>query len=212
MPKRLSSERWKGFRSILNDEMAERRAKGLCFKCGDKFHPTLHKCPEKSLRLLILGEGEGVNEEGEIVVSLETQEAVEEEKKWRQNARASHNFVSSKLTSALGLCITPMKLGDEHKVLSQGACKGVKVNLGSMEVMVDGIEPWWVGCYSGSFMAMHFREGDDGLESFHYAVLACREIYNFSRTGREQRQTLFSKFISGRQTRRIGRRVVDVPI
>lgn len=128
------------------------------------------------------------------------------------DSRASHNFVSSKLTSALGLCITPMKLGDEHKVLSQGACKGVKVNLGSMEVMVDGIEPWWVGCYSGSFMAMHFREGDDGLESFHYAVLACREIYNFSRTGREQRQTLFSKFISGRQTRRIGRRVVDVPI
>jgi hypothetical protein len=61
---------WKGVRSIHNDEMAERRAKGLCFKFGGKYHPTLHKCPEKSLRVLILGDGETMNEEGEIV-SLE---------------------------------------------------------------------------------------------------------------------------------------------
>ncbi|MCI40160.1 pentatricopeptide repeat-containing protein, partial [Trifolium medium] len=58
--------------------MAERRAKVLCFKCGGKYHPTLHKCPEKSLRLLILGDGEGINDEGEII-SLETQEVIEEE-------------------------------------------------------------------------------------------------------------------------------------
>ncbi|MCH88831.1 pentatricopeptide repeat-containing protein, partial [Trifolium medium] len=65
---RLSpSERWKGVRSIQNDELALRRAKGLCFKCGGKYHPTLHKCPEKSLRVLILGEGECLNEEGEII-------------------------------------------------------------------------------------------------------------------------------------------------
>jgi len=51
------SEKWKGIRSIHYDEMAERRAKGLCFKCGGKYHPTLHKCPERSLRVLILGEG-----------------------------------------------------------------------------------------------------------------------------------------------------------
>ena len=74
----LVSERWKGVRSIQNDEMAERRAKGLCFKCGGKFHPTLHKCPERSIRVLILGEGEGVNEEGEIV-SIETVETEEED-------------------------------------------------------------------------------------------------------------------------------------
>lgn len=74
----LVSERWKGVQSIQNDEMAERRAKGLCFKCGGKFHPTLHKCPERSMRVLILGEGEGVNEEGEIV-SIETVETEEED-------------------------------------------------------------------------------------------------------------------------------------
>ncbi|MCI76115.1 pentatricopeptide repeat-containing protein, partial [Trifolium medium] len=37
-----STDRWKGVRSMHNDEVAERRAKGLCFKCGGKFHPTLH--------------------------------------------------------------------------------------------------------------------------------------------------------------------------
>ncbi|MCI80378.1 pentatricopeptide repeat-containing protein, partial [Trifolium medium] len=58
--------------------MAERRAKGLCFKCGGKYHPTLHKCPERSLRLLILGEGETMSEDGEIV-ALELSEAEEEE-------------------------------------------------------------------------------------------------------------------------------------
>ncbi|MCI07310.1 pentatricopeptide repeat-containing protein, partial [Trifolium medium] len=52
---------WKGVRNIQYSEASERRAKGLCFKCGGKWHPTLHKCPEKSLRVLILGEGEGLN-------------------------------------------------------------------------------------------------------------------------------------------------------
>lgn len=133
----------------------------MCFKCGGKYHPTLHKCPEKSLRVLILGEGEGVNEEGEIV-SLETQEVLEEEEEEIESeckvigvlgsmgeyntmkiggklenidvvvlvdSGATHNFISAKLTSALGLTITPMaarkiKLGDGHEVLSQGVCKG----------------------------------------------------------------------------------------
>ncbi|PNX80637.1 hypothetical protein L195_g036643, partial [Trifolium pratense] len=73
-------DRWKGVRSIHNNEVEERRAKGLCFKCGGKWHPTLHKCPERSLRLLVLGEGESLNEEGEIV-SLEAEEdnEIEEE-------------------------------------------------------------------------------------------------------------------------------------
>ncbi|PNX59698.1 retrotransposon-related protein [Trifolium pratense] len=59
---------------------------------------------------------------------------------------ASHNFISSKLATALELPITQMaarkrkiKLGDGHKVLSQGVCEGVKVNLGSIEVSVDAL-------------------------------------------------------------------------
>ncbi|MCH94241.1 pentatricopeptide repeat-containing protein, partial [Trifolium medium] len=72
---------WKGTRSLYNEEMAKRRAKGLCFKCGGKYHPTLHKCPEKSLRVLILREGEMMNEEGEIVSMEEAHSDTEEEEK-----------------------------------------------------------------------------------------------------------------------------------
>lgn len=61
-----------------SDEMEERRAKGLCFKCGGKYHPTLHKCPERSIRVLILGDGESLNEEGEIV-SMEAHNSESEE-------------------------------------------------------------------------------------------------------------------------------------
>jgi len=151
----------------------ERRAKGLCFKCGGKYHPTLHKCPESSLRVLILGEGEMMNEEGEIVVIEEAvveNEEEEDEVEYKclgvlgrigeyQTMKiegkiasvdmmvlidngASHNFISPKVTSALGLEITPVaakriKLGDGHRVVTKGMCKGVKVKLGTIEVVVD---------------------------------------------------------------------------
>jgi hypothetical protein len=59
---------WKGIRSLPYEEMMERRAKGQCFRCKGKYHPTLHKCPEKSLRILILGPGETLNDDGEIVM------------------------------------------------------------------------------------------------------------------------------------------------
>lgn len=38
-------------------ELMDRKNKGLCFKCWEKFHP-LHQCPEKSLRLVIMGDEE----------------------------------------------------------------------------------------------------------------------------------------------------------
>ncbi|CAJ2651202.1 unnamed protein product [Trifolium pratense] len=129
---------WKGVRSVQNSEIVERRAKGLCFKCGERWHPTMHKCPEKALRVLILGEGETVNEEGEIIsieeeVS-EEEEAVEVECKslgvlgsmngYRTmkvegkvenvdvlvliDSGASHNFISPQITTALGLPVSPM--------------------------------------------------------------------------------------------------------
>lgn len=58
--------------------MNERRAKGFYFKYGGKFHPTLHNCLERSLRLLILGDGESLNDEGEIV-TIEAEEELDDE-------------------------------------------------------------------------------------------------------------------------------------
>lgn len=44
----------------------DQKSKGLCFRCGEKFHP-LYQCKERQLRLLILGDDEKVNEEGEVI-------------------------------------------------------------------------------------------------------------------------------------------------
>lgn len=53
-------------------ELMDRKAKGSCFRCGERFHP-LHQCGEKQLRLVILGDDEKINEEGE-VIAIEVQE------------------------------------------------------------------------------------------------------------------------------------------
>ncbi|XP_040867134.1 uncharacterized protein [Glycine max] len=46
--------------------LTEMKSKGLCFRCGEKFHP-LCPCAEKQLRLLILGYNEALNEDGELI-------------------------------------------------------------------------------------------------------------------------------------------------
>ena len=165
------SEKWKGVR---NEEMEERRAKGLCFKCGGKYHPTLHKCPERALRLLILGEGETMNDDGEIV-AMEAEGSEEEEDQEAEcnligilgkmgeyqtmkiegklanvtvevliDSGASHSFISPKLTMALGLTVTPttvrsIKLGDGHRVMSEGVCRGVRIALGTQNFVIDAL-------------------------------------------------------------------------
>lgn len=48
-------DRSHGVSHISHQEYLDRRSKGLCFKCGDRFTP-LHQCPSKSLRLLLLGD------------------------------------------------------------------------------------------------------------------------------------------------------------
>jgi hypothetical protein len=156
------------------EEMEERRAKGQCFKCGGKYHPTLHKCPEASLRIIILGERESINEEGEIVVLEASGEEEEEEPEaeckligvlgsmgeYRTmkiggkiggvdivvliDSGASHNFISPKLATALGLTVKPevgrrIKLGDGHKIISKGVCEGLSLWLGGLKVIVDAL-------------------------------------------------------------------------
>ncbi|GAU23118.1 hypothetical protein TSUD_305660 [Trifolium subterraneum] len=168
-----SRSRWKG---MCSDEIAERRAKGLCFKCGGRYHPTLHKCPEKTLRLLILGEGEAMSEEGEIIaleelhVEYEADPVVEGECKSMGvlgsmgghqtmkvegkignvgvlvliDSGASHNFISPKVMTALGLDVTTgpvmsVRLGDGHKVESQGWCAGIMMKLDYVDIMIDAV-------------------------------------------------------------------------
>lgn len=44
-------------------ELLDRKAKGLCFRWGDKFHP-LHQCPNRSLWVMLLEEDEPQDESG----------------------------------------------------------------------------------------------------------------------------------------------------
>ncbi|XP_050915888.1 uncharacterized protein LOC127130982 [Lathyrus oleraceus] len=74
--RRYGGERNRGLKHLPYSELMERRAQGLCFRCGEKYHP-LHQCAEKQLRLVILGDDETINEEGE-VIAIEVKEDEEE--------------------------------------------------------------------------------------------------------------------------------------
>jgi hypothetical protein len=57
---------------------------------------------------------------------------------------ASHNFISPKVTKALGLEVTPIngrgiRLGDGHKVMTTGVCKGVRLKIGIIEIKIDAM-------------------------------------------------------------------------
>lgn len=78
---------------------------------------------------------------------------------------ASHNCISQKLTSALGLKVTPMvakgiELGDGHRLFT--GCHGVGVRR--------------IGCGDGSIVVEYSRKGNHGLEKFNHAILASGSI------------------------------------
>lgn len=55
---------------------------------------------------------------------------------------ASHNFISPSVVSVLGLGVDNsnfigVKLGDGHRILTQGKCPEIKVQLGAMEIEVE---------------------------------------------------------------------------
>jgi hypothetical protein len=52
----------KGIRHLSSQEIAERRHKGLCFKCGGPFHPR-HQCPDRQLRVMVTDEDDTMEEE-----------------------------------------------------------------------------------------------------------------------------------------------------
>nr|GEW24460.1 retrotransposon-related protein [Tanacetum cinerariifolium] len=121
------------------DEWEDRRRKGLCFSCGQKYSPQ-HKCSEGTLRILLLAEGDEADDNGEIRLA----EAILDEEADGEclalelngystvsssnlktiklagelngipililiDSRATHNFISKKLAIALGLTIKPVK-------------------------------------------------------------------------------------------------------
>jgi len=130
-------EQSRGVKHLSYQELMERKAKGLYFRCGEKFHP-MHQCTERQLQLLVLGDDEIIEEEEveatkvdveNIIESLEcnavgvggiNQDLLAGAKTMRMEGRikevhvlvmidsgASLNFISSHVMAALDLRITP---------------------------------------------------------------------------------------------------------
>ncbi|WVZ17573.1 hypothetical protein V8G54_010555 [Vigna mungo] len=63
-----AADRNRGTKHLPYSELMNRKAQGLCFRCGEKYHP-LHRCTERQLRMVVLADDETVNEAGEVVAS-----------------------------------------------------------------------------------------------------------------------------------------------
>ncbi|PNY08330.1 retrotransposon-related protein [Trifolium pratense] len=122
-----------------------------------------HQCASKQLRVLILGDDEFVNDDGEIVgVEVDSEEEKETEELECKSfgvfglegglqganilalidSGATHNFISPKVVEALGLVMVPsnplgIKLGDGPRVMTMGKCVGISMVLGDMETTLD---------------------------------------------------------------------------
>lgn len=53
--KQSVSDRARGTKHLSYQELIDRRTKGLCFRCDEKFHP-MHQCTECLLKLIIMGD------------------------------------------------------------------------------------------------------------------------------------------------------------
>ncbi|XP_028554071.1 uncharacterized protein LOC114580489 [Dendrobium catenatum] len=123
-----------GFKRLTDSELKEKRAKGLCYRCDEKFTPG-HRCKEKTLHVIIVGDSEeeegdtGANEEdGEeeehhhlamVEVSLNSIAGLTSHSTMKLEGEiagykvmvlidsgATHNFIACRLVERVGLPVT----------------------------------------------------------------------------------------------------------
>lgn len=174
--RRAGFEKSKGVKHLTYSEMLDRKARGQCFRCGEKFH-LLHKCVDRQLRVIIVGDDEKLDEDKE-VLAIEGDEDKEEEvfldckviglcsaaghgadrdpsRTMRLvgkvgeiplmvliDSGASHNFISPEVASSLSLKVDAsykmgVRLGDGHRIKTQGRCSNIHVLLGALEIVVE---------------------------------------------------------------------------
>ncbi|GKD91031.1 hypothetical protein Tco_1366538, partial [Tanacetum coccineum] len=51
------------FKRMTDSEFADKKAKGLCYRCDGKFLPG-HRCPERALQLLLVDDEEEEEKKG----------------------------------------------------------------------------------------------------------------------------------------------------
>ncbi|KAJ9561759.1 hypothetical protein OSB04_006919, partial [Centaurea solstitialis] len=141
----------------------DHRAKGICFQCEGKYTPG-HRCPSKTLQVLLVDEEGSDGEEGEdpghayldlVEVSLNSISGLTppQTMKIKGDIRGTlvlvlidcgsmHNFISKQVVVCLGLTIANtgvarIRLGNGLFDEGSGTCKGVVLNLPEFQVMED---------------------------------------------------------------------------
>lgn len=150
---------------LTEKELQEKKAKGLCFRCDDKWSIG-HHCRKKELSVLLMGDEEEEETEGsnsellakEITPELSLNSVIglsnpktmkllglvgEETVVVMVDPGATHNFLSLQLVEKLKIPVTEsgnfgVSLGNGEAIRGSGVCKGVMLHLeGGVEVYED---------------------------------------------------------------------------
>ncbi|GKC58538.1 ty3-gypsy retrotransposon protein, partial [Tanacetum coccineum] len=141
---------------------AEKRSKGLCFKCDEKYGPG-HQCKSKSLQVLWVDEEDAYQEDepfehehlDSVEVSLNSVIGLTSPRTMKIRGTvgetevvvlidcgATHNFVSWHLIEKAGLVVSGSNsvgviLGNGKVEKAQGICKGILISLPELQVVDD---------------------------------------------------------------------------
>ncbi|GJW54349.1 ankyrin repeat-containing protein [Tanacetum coccineum] len=153
------------FKRLTETEFADKKAKGLCYRCDEKFLPG-HRCPAKTLQLLFIPEGDegGAEDDQEdeehfhldsVEVSAHSVAGINTPHTMKLRGHiwglevvvlidsgATHNFVSLKLVDTLQLEITGKRetgvfLGNGMSEKCYGICRKVELLLPGLRVTED---------------------------------------------------------------------------
>ncbi|XP_042067454.1 uncharacterized protein LOC121810792 [Salvia splendens] len=180
----------KRFRNISPEEYRRHIATGTCVKCGLKFSPT-HKCPPKTLNVLICDDDELPTEDLELEEELEDASKPElsvlslhgldtantmklfghvgqQQVKIMVDSGANYCFISEQCAQQLQLRITPTSpysavLGDGSTRRAAGICKGVTVTMAN--------EDFTISCYVFPLRNIDIILGVSWLASLGYVMV-----------------------------------------
>ena len=152
------------FKRLTAAEFSEKRSKGLCFKCDERYAPG-HRCPSTSLQVLLVGDDEDDIEEEEkdashvhldmVEVSLNSVIGFTSPRTMKIRGSiggldvvvlidcgATHNFISHKVVEQLALMISGtssvgVMMGNGRFEQSFGLCKGVVLALPELQIVED---------------------------------------------------------------------------
>ncbi|GJS62845.1 ty3-gypsy retrotransposon protein [Tanacetum coccineum] len=123
------------FKRMSEAEFADKKAKGLCFRCDGQFPPG-HKCPEKSLQVMVIYDGETDEEEEEHEPAMEEQIQLEMVEWGDPQLLICRVGIYFGVTGD-GKHETGVRLGNGKFDKSSGLCRSVVLHLPGLRVVED---------------------------------------------------------------------------